>query len=269
MTFLTKLQACCERSNSLLCLGLDPDLESLPDGYSRDVFGVELFNRTVIEATSDLVCAYKPNLAFYEALGIAGLRTLEATLAMIPTHVPTIADGKRGDIENTSRLYARAIFDTFGFDSATVNAYMGRDSLQPFFDWAGKGVWVVCRTSNPGAADLQALVVNSDGPPEPLWVRVLRMVQKAPSCADKGVVIGATLPEDIRTLRGMAPDMPLLIPGVGAQGGDAGPAVGASATGPVVINASRSILYQPGASDPGAAIRSAAERLRDQLNSYR
>lgn len=264
--FLEKLAACSGRNSSLLCLGLDPDLRSLPEGYGRDAGGVAAFNRDVIEATSDLVCAYKPQFAFYEVLGIEGMRALERTLSLIPSHIPTIADAKRGDVPNTARLYAQAVFGTWGFDSVTVNPYMGGDSLQPFLEWEGRGVWVLCRTSNPGGSDLQTLPVGEGAP---LYARVLRLVRDAPSRADKGVVVGATSPEELARVRGLAPEMPLLVPGVGAQGGDARAAVEAARTGPVVINSSRGVLYGDAAGDAIGAIRTRAERLRDELNGHR
>lgn len=271
LAFAGKLRACIERNNSLLCIGLDPELDSLPDGYSRDPVGVTAFNRTVINATQDLVCAYKPNLAFYEALGSDGLRALEDTLAFIPSHIPTVGDAKRGDIPNSARMYARALFGTWGFDSVTVNPYLGMDSLMPFLDWQDKGVWMLCHTSNPGAGDLQEL--GCEG--EPLYASALRLFMAAPAQATKGVVVGATSRLDLQRVRELAPEMPLLIPGIGAQGGDARAAVEASGTGLVVVNASRSILYASGdgyGSVEGTVphkIRAAAVRARDALNVYR
>ena len=265
MSFLRKLEACSRRNRSLLCVGLDPEIERLPEGFPKDVRGLLAFNRAVIEATSDLVCAYKPNLAFYEALGSEGLRLLEDTVASVPDGVPTIGDAKRGDIANTARLYAEALYDRLGFDSVTVNPYLGMESLAPFLERSEKGVWVLCRTSNVGAEDLQTLQVGADGGREPVYMRVLRLVQSAASRAEKGVVVGATSPEVLREIRRAAPGMPLLIPGVGAQGGDLAAAVSAAATGPVVINASRSVLYGPPARDPLGAIRERAERLRARI----
>jgi orotidine-5'-phosphate decarboxylase len=263
--FQQKLQACAERNSSLLCIGLDPDLGSLPNGFKRDASGVVEFNRVVVEATQDLVCAYKPNLAFYEALGSAGLRALEQTLRLIPPHVPTIGDAKRGDVPNTARLYAQALFGTWGFDSATVNPYLGLDSLEPFLEWEGKGVWVLCRNSNPGAADLQDLPAGRET--APLYARVVAMVRDASARADKGLVVGATSARELGAVRELAPEMPLLVLGVGAQGGDAREAMRASDTGPAVISVSRSVLYGDDESDPAWAIRRRAEKMRLHLNA--
>lgn len=268
--FLQKVQACSERNDSLLCVGLDPEPGSLPAGFSRDAAGIVAFNRIVIEATSDLVCAYKPNLAFYEALGSAGLKALEETLEMVPSHIPTIGDAKRGDIPNTARFYAQALFGVWGFDSVTLNPYLGMDGLAPFLEWPGKGVWMLGRTSNAGAADLQTASCGDD-PLEggPLYMRALRLFAEVESAADKGVVAGATSPADLARIREVAPRMPLLIPGVGTQGGDARAAVEASASGPVVINASRSVLYGQESADPAAGVRARAGRLREYLNAQR
>lgn len=268
-SFTEKLASCSERNSSLLCVGLDPELECLPEGYPRNAHGVAAFNRAVIEATADLVCAYKPNLAFYEAMGSEGLRALEETLSHVPAHIPTIADAKRGDVPHTARAYAQALFGTWGFDSATVSPYLGADSLAPFLEWEGKGVWVLCRTSNPGAGDLQALPTGAEGESELLYTRVLRMVRDAPSRADKGAVAGATSPGELARIRELAPGMPMLVPGVGAQGGHLEAAVAAARTGPVVINSSRSILYGPATAAPMTALRRRAELLRDQINEVR
>jgi orotidine-5'-phosphate decarboxylase len=248
-------------------VGLDPEPGRLPPGFSPDIPGLLAFNRMAIEATRDLVCAYKPNLAFYEALGPRGWGLLEATLTLIPPHVPTIGDGKRGDTPNTSRLYAEALFGTLGFDSATVSPYMGTDSLAPFLDWEGKGVWVLCRTSNPGASELQELQVAGPAGPEPLYLRALRLALAAPARAAVGLVVGATSPEDLQLVRRHAPEAPLLIPGVGAQGGDLRAAARAATGGPVVINASRSVLYGPESGDPAVAVRARALDLRDRINA--
>lgn len=264
--FLDKLRSCSTRNNSLLCVGLDPEPESLPKQFSRDAVGILSFNRMVIEATSDLVCAYKPNLAFYEALGVDGPRLLEQTLALIPSHIPTIADAKRGDVPNTARMYARALFGSLGVDSATVSPYMGLDTLEPFFDWEGKGVWVLCRTSNSGARDLQDLPLSDD---MALYLRVLRMVQDASAKAAKGVVVGATSPQQLEVVRTLAPEMPLLVPGAGAQGGDLAAAARADSSGPVVINSSRGILYGPPGSDVADGVRARATQLRGQINTHR
>ena len=174
MRFRDKLLAAARANDSLVCVGLDPSLDSLPTGISRDAEGIVAFNRAIVEATSDLVCAYKPNFAFYEALGPTGLEALRRTRDLIPAHIPTIADAKRGDVGNTARAYARAIFDHYGFDAVTASPYLGRDSLEPFFDYPDRGVFVLCRTSNPGARDLQDLSIDG----EPLYRIVARLVRE-------------------------------------------------------------------------------------------
>ena len=151
MTFVDKLLAASRANKSLLCIGLDPDPDLMPD------VSIFEFNEAIISATSDLVCAYKPNLAFYEALGIEGLEALLETIECIPEHIPIIGDAKRGDIGNTAKAYAKSLFDMFGFDAATVNPYLGFDAIEPFLNYEDKGVFILCRTSNPGAKDFQDL----------------------------------------------------------------------------------------------------------------
>ena len=169
MTFLEKLLAASRRNQSLICIGLDPEEALLPTHLRDQPNAILTFNRAIIEATADLVCAYKPNLAFYESLGPAGLVILQETLRRIPSHIPTIGDAKRGDLGNTARHYARALFEVYGFDAVTVNPYMGYDSLQPFLDYHDKGILILCRTSNPGARDLQdRLVSQGQDQPTPI-----------------------------------------------------------------------------------------------------
>ncbi|MBM2827235.1 MAG: Orotidine 5'-phosphate decarboxylase [Dehalococcoidia bacterium] len=268
MTFADRLKVAVERNNSLLCVGLDPDPDLMGE---RDVF---LFNKSIIDATADLVCAYKPNWAFYEALGIAGLRALEQTRRHIPSHIPVIADAKRGDVGNTSLFYARAIFDTFGFDAVTVNPYLGRDSLDPFLAYRDKGVLVLCRTSNPGAVDFQSLLCSSDenGKSLPLYQVVAQRAREWNQYGNVGLVVGATYPQELKDVRSICPEMTILIPGVGAQGGDleASVRLGTDANGGgIIINSSRQILYASRNEDYAVAAREAAIRLRDAINSFR
>ncbi|MBI2166377.1 MAG: orotidine-5'-phosphate decarboxylase [Chloroflexi bacterium] len=254
-----------QRSRSLLCVGLDPDPAqmALPD--------VAEFNRAIIEATSDLVCAYKPNLAFYEALGVPGLLALEKTLQHIPSHIVTIGDAKRGDVQPSSRFYARAMFDRWGFDAVTVIPYLGSDSLEPFLERPEKGVFVLCRTSNPGAREFQDLELTGlEWERRPLFEFVALRAAAWDTHGNVGLVVGATYPEEIKHLRELCPDMPLLIPGVGAQGGALETAVryGVDRNGRrAIINASRSVLYasRDRASFAEAARREAL-RVRDLIN---
>ena len=266
--FVDKLRRAAQANDSLLCIGLDPDPDRLPDGVSTADF-----NRAVIEATSDLVCAYKPNIAFYEQSGIDGLRELEATVAAVPTGVPVIVDAKRGDIGSTAQAYAKALFDTWGFDAATVNPYLGRDSLEPFLDYSEKGVLILCRTSNPGSSDVQALLTTAEsgGAVMPLYQRVALLALEWNTGGNVGLVVGATQPDELRWVRERCPSLPLLIPGVGAQGGDVAAAVrgGVDANGELaIISSSREVLYafhDDGAGGFADAARRAAVRTRDRM----
>jgi len=260
-SFLNKLLAASRANRSLLCVGLDPDPEMMPPG------GVLDFNRAVIEATADLVCAYKPNMAFYEALGIPGLEVLQKTIGSIPSHIPIIGDAKRGDIGNTARMYARALFSGFGFDAATVNPYMGSDSIEPFLQYQDKGTFVLCRTSNPGSSDFQSLCCGDKA--EPLYLAVARKALQWNTRGNVGLVVGATQPEELRQCRSACPDLPILIPGVGTQGGDLQTAVqlGVNADGEkAIIVSSRQILYASRGADFARAARQAAASLRQQIN---
>ena len=264
--FVTKLLEASERNRSLLCVGLDPDPALMPEVAVAD------FNRSIIEATQDLVCAYKPNLAFYEALGFEGWQALRATLDAIPKDVPVIGDGKRGDIGNTAQAYARALFEVWGFDAATVNPYMGMDTLQPYLAYHDRGVLVVCRTSNPGSADFQSLEGSpaSGGSSVPLYERVAAKAREANRHGNVGLVIGATQPAELRRVRELCPDMPILIPGVGTQGGDLEASVrnGVDSHGRLaIINASRQVLYASRGRDFADAARRQALALRDAMRA--
>ncbi len=263
MGFRRKLRESVERNNSLLCVGLDPDPEKLPAGVS-----IAQFNRAIIEATSDLVCAYKPNLAFYESQGLEGLRALEETIACIPSGIPIIGDAKRGDIGNTARQYARALFDGFGFDAATLSPYLGLDSIEPFIAYASKFTFLLCRTSNPGAKDFQDLLVQG----QPLYEHVAVKAGEWNVHGNIGLVVGATYPRELARIRQLCPAMCLLIPGVGAQGGDIEAVVrhGTDESGMnAVINASRAVLYASAGPDFADAARISATKLRAEMNSYR
>jgi len=193
---------------------LDPDPELMPS------IGLLEFNKSIIDATSDMVCAYKPNLAFYEALGIEGLTALQETVKYIPENIPIIGDGKRCDIGHTAQAYAKALFETFGFDAATVNPYLGYDSIEPFISYNNKLTFILCRTSNPGAVDFQAVACFSEDQPQPLFKLVAQKAKEWNKRNNIGLVIGATYPQELAEVRRLCPKMILLIPGVGAQGGD-------------------------------------------------
>jgi len=262
MKFIDKLLNASRKNKSWLCIGLDPDPELMP--------GVDVlqFNKSIIEATSDLVCAYKPNLAFYEALGTEGLAILEKTVKHIPGDIPVIGDAKRGDIGNTARAYARALFSVLGFDGATVNPYLGFDSIEPFINYQDKGVFILCRTSNRGAADFQNLLTNG----LPLYEAVARKAKEWNTYGNIGLVVGATYPEELKKVRSICPEMPLLIPGIGAQAGDLASAVGygVDARGEkAIINVSRQILYASKEKDFARAARNVAEKICNQINDHR
>jgi len=261
MTFTDKLLNVSRKNESWLCIGLDPDPELMPR------VEVLQFNRAIIESTYDLVCAYKPNLAFYEALGTEGLAILEKTIKYIPGDIPVIGDAKRGDIGNTARAYARALFSVFGFDAATVNPYLGFDSVEPFISYQDKGVFILCRTSNRGALDFQDLYTNG----LPLYETVARKAREWNIHSNIGLVVGATYPEDLKKVRSICPEMCLLIPGIGAQGGDLASAVGCGADAQgekAIINVSRQILYASEGKDFAEAARNRAEKIRKQINDY-
>ncbi len=261
MSFVDKLLNAARKNKSLLCVGLDPNLDMMPK------MGVLEFNRAIIDATSDLVCAYKPNLAFYEALGSEGLAALEKTVEHIPDGIPVIGDAKRGDIGNTAKAYAKALFSNFGFDAATVSPYLGFDSLEPFISYQDKGVFILCRTSNPGARDFQDLHCKA-GPP--LYETVARKASEWNVYGNIGLVVGATYPEELKVIRSLCPEMCLLIPGIGTQGGDLASAVnyGVDAHGQkAIINVSRKILYASREGDFARAARDMADKIRSQINS--
>lgn len=268
MKFIEKLLQRAGSVNSWVCVGLDPVIEQLPESIRSHPKPVEEFNRQIVHATKDVVCAYKLNLAFYESSGIAGWKSLEETLRAIPSDVVTIADGKRGDIGNTSKQYARSLFEQWGFDAQTVNPYLGMDALEPFLSYSEKGIFVLCLTSNPGAADFQRLMIGK----EPLFCRVAEKVIEYNRNGNCGLVVGATQAEDLPTIRKIAPSLPFLIPGIGAQGGDLAAAIleGTDKNGNLaLINASRSILYASEGADFAAQAHNAAIELRDQINHYR
>ena len=263
--FLDKLDNACLANQSLLCVGLDPVPERMP---VEDIYE---FNRAIIEATQDLVCAYKPNLAFYEAQGMEGLRALAKTLECIPSHIPVIGDAKRGDIGPVAEAYAKAMFEVWGFDAVTVHPYLGRDAVEPFLAYRDRGVFLVCRTSNPSARELQDLAATPSfgGDTRPLYEWVATRASSWSEHGNIGLVTGATYPDELTALRQLCPDMPFLIPGVGAQGGDLEQSVkgGIDARGlGAIINASRQVLYA--SRDPGefaGAARAVAQELRGQI----
>jgi orotidine-5'-phosphate decarboxylase len=285
-SYLARLAVRTAAVRSVLCLGLDPDPAALPAGFSRDVRGVERFAEVVLDAALPFAAAVKPNLSFYEAFGAAGISALERLRARIPADVPVIGDGKRGDIDVTTARQSVAYFDALGFDAVTVNPYVGEEALTAYLERPDRFAYLLCRTSNPGAADLQALRVaahwSKDGalvaPDEPLWGRVARSAAGWGPGGTVGLVVGATAPDELRAVRAIAPALAFLVPGVGAQGGaiDAvlvhGPAVvppaGGRVGGGLVVNVSRGIAGA--ASGNGASVTSSelAERLAEAAREW-
>jgi orotidine-5'-phosphate decarboxylase len=278
-TFRERLAHAAEMNTSLLCVGLDPDLSRLPAPVrsSEDATrAIVAFNTGIIEATADLVCAYKPNLAFYLAHGRAGVAALEETRRLIPEQIPVILDAKVGDMGNTAENYATAYFDTWGFDAVTANPYLGEDSLAPFMRRPERGVIIICKTSNPGSGDLQDIFTLDGDRQQPLYLtvaeRVASWAERWP--ATLGLVVGATYPEELATVRRRSPEAPILLPGIGAQGGDLAASLraGLDAQGAgLLVSASRSVIYA-GSSTEGdwtASVRTAAAELRDAINVIR
>jgi orotidine 5'-phosphate decarboxylase subfamily 2 len=256
LKFLEKLDKATLNNNSLLCVGLDIDMNRVPQSILNKEDPIYLFNIEIIKATKDLVCAYKPNIAFYERYGVYGLSSLIKTIEYIQgNNIPVILDAKRGDIGHSSAAYAESIFNVYKADAVTVNPYLGHDSLEPFLDYQEKGIIILCMTSNPGAREFQ----------KDIYLNVAREAVKWNQAGNCGLVVGATKPEELAEIRKIVGDMPLLIPGVGAQGGDLSAAVKAGVNkngNRAIINASRSIIY---ADD----VRAAAKNLRDEINKYR
>ncbi len=272
MNFIDKLSAAWTANDSLLCVGLDPDLARFPAHLQGRPDAIVTFCKAIIDATADLACSFKPQIAYFAALGAE--RQLEEICAYLRSaypRIPLILDAKRGDIGATAKQYAREAFDRYGADAVTVNPYMGFDSVEPYMEWTDRGAIVLCRTSNPGGSDLQFLSVDG----KPLYQHVARLVaeqwNRNGQCA---LVVGATFPEELAQVRAIVGDMPLLVPGVGAQGGDVAATVqaGRTASGAgMMINSSRAILYaKPGeGEDFAAAARRVALDTRDAINQYR
>lgn len=264
MKFTDKLEKASQKNNSLLCIGLDVSLSQIPQCLLNQEDPIFLFNRKIISATKDLVCAYKPNIAFYEMHGIYGISSLMKTIEFIQsTDIPVILDAKRADIGNSSFAYAKSIFQIYKADATTVNPYLGHDSVEPFLEYKDKGIFVLCLTSNSGAKDFQ-----SGG----LYRQVAEKVKEWDRYKNCGLVVGATKPEELKEIREIAPDLPLLIPGIGAQGGKIEETVknGVDKKGEkVIINSSRSIIYASQKEDFAEAARAAAKNLRDEINQYR
>ena len=270
-TFNQQLQSAWASQGSMLCVGFDPDPKRLPQSLQGKPEGIFDFCREIADATADLVCAFKPQFAYFASQRAeAQLEKLIGYLKDKYPNIPVILDSKRGDIGSTADHYALEAFERYGADAVTVNPYMGFDTIEPYLKHAGKGVIVLCRTSNPGGSDLQFLNVNSG---ELLYLHVAKLAsQKWNSSGQISLVVGATFPEEIAKVRAIVGDMPLLIPGIGAQGGDidatvkAGCISGAPGTG-MMINSSRAILYASSGTDFAEAARAVAQSTRDALRT--
>ncbi len=257
-----------KKKQSFLCVGLDTDITKIPPHLLKSEDPVFEFNRQIIAATEDFSIAYKPNLAFYESLGPAGLISLEKTLMNISDDIFTIADAKRGDIGNTSEMYAKTFFDYYNFDSVTVAPYMGKDSVVPFLNFKNKWVILLALTSNEGSKDFQLSdVVNSNSPAEKLYLQIIRRSKEWGDADQLMFVIGATHPELIAEIRKLAPDHFYLVPGVGAQGGSLEEIskAGMNKQCGLIVNASRSILYASSGEDFADKARIEAKKLQTQM----
>ena len=268
MSATSELQEIQEKNKSIICVGLDLDNKKIPPEYSDSIKGMYDFAVRIIEATCDVVCAYKPNLAFFEELGPEGFSLLEKIVLKIPDDVRVIIDCKKGDIGNTAAHYASAMFERYKADWVTLNPYMGYDSIRPFLDYRGKGAFVLCLTSNAGSRDFQLMhVVN-----KPVYMYVAEKVSYWNKEQNLGLVVGATHPEKIREIRTAAKDMPILIPGVGAQGGDLESAVMTGTSNfsrPAVINVSRSVLFASQGEDFDKAARAEVLKLNSIVDGLR
>lgn len=272
VNFIDKLSAATTTNDSLLCVGLDPDVARFPQAIQQEDDAIFVFCKAIIDATASLACAFKPQIAYFAALGAED--QLEAVCDYLKQHhpqIPIVLDAKRGDIGATAEQYAREAFERYRADAVTVNPYMGFDSVAPYLEWKDRGAIVLCRTSNPGGSDLQFMQVDG----KPLYQHVARMVsEKWNTNGQCGLVVGATFPQELAQVRAIVGDMPLLVPGIGAQGGDIEATVKAGRTAAgkgMMINSSRAILYaQPKASeDFSAAAARVARETRDAINQFR
>ncbi|MBI2404595.1 orotidine-5'-phosphate decarboxylase [Candidatus Gottesmanbacteria bacterium] len=276
MTFQQKLVATVAKNNSLLCVGLDSDIEKIPKHLLKKRYPQFCFNKAIIDVTAGLVCAYKPNSAFYEARGVNGIAELKMTCDYLRESYPDIViilDAKRGDIGSTNEEYVTYVFDYLSVDAITLHPYLGKEALRPFLDRKEKGCIILCRTSNPGAGEFQDLKLDSGNQHIELYQLVAEnVVNDWNYNGNCGLVVGATYPEELKIVRRIVGDLPLLIPGIGAQGGDIKTTVeaGRDSTGAgMIMNASRSIIFASKGGDFAEKARKESTRLRESINSYR
>lgn len=292
MNFRQKLIEASRKNSSWLCVGLDPDPAKIPDGQRKGAKAVIKFNKAIIEATSDLVCAYKPNAAFYESMGSEGWEILKKTIDSVPDYIPVILDFKRGDIGNTAAMYSRSAFEYFGVDAVTVNPLLGRDSVEPFTRYRDRGIFILCLTSNPSSDDFQKKLLLLEDPPEPglatpqskartfaeffgaststLYLYISRLAVEWNVESNIGLVVGATAPAELEEIRKtIGEEIPILIPGVGAQGGDLEKSVvsGSNSIGELaIVNVARGIIYSwKEARSLREEVRDTAERFRNRI----
>jgi orotidine 5'-phosphate decarboxylase subfamily 2 len=262
-SYLERLAERTAAVGTVLCLGVDPDPEALPEGFSRDIAGVEAFATLLVRVAAPFAAAVKPNLAFFEAFGSPGLAAFERVRAAVPAGIPVVIDAKRGDIGTTSARHAAALYDALGADAITVSPYLGEEAIRPLIERADRLAYVLCRTSNRGAGELQdqPLAAAEGRPAEPLWARVAARVAGWGPGGTVGLVVGATAPRELEAIRAIAPAVPFLVPGVGAQGGEvetvlaAGPARDGPRGGGLLVNVSRgisSVALLPGSDADGA-----------------
>jgi len=270
MNFKEKLSKIVKKNNSLLCIGLDTDIEKIP----KHLFKINKtpfleFNKSIIEATKEFVCAYKINMAFYEVFGKSGFEILEETISYIPKDIIVILDGKRNDIGNTAKMYAKSLFEVLNADAVTVNPYLGKDSVLPFLEYTNKCSFILCRTSNPSAVDFQNLIVSNT----PIYQLVARKIKEWNNFDNCGAVVGATYPNELKIIREiLGEEIPILIPGIGAQGGDIEKTVkyGTNKSGEMaIINSSRGIIYAAKDESFSEKAKIEARSLRDEINRYK
>jgi orotidine-5'-phosphate decarboxylase len=263
-SFIEKLKSRCERIESSLCIGLDPDPRRFPEDLDQGPEGVYRFCAEIVEATSDHAAAFKPNIAFFESIGVEGMHVLSEVLQHVKRDIPVILDAKRGDIGSTAQHYAQALFDRLKADAVTLNPLLGRDSLEPFMKYKDKGMYILCLTSNPGASDFQI--------PNDLYLTIAAKAKEWNEDGNLGLVVGATKPEQLAQIRAAAPGLPLLIPGLGAQGGDLNElmiSAGEHARHQILFNVSRSIIYASQGKDFARAARKAAGYYQETINRAR
>lgn len=272
MKFVDKINVLAKKNNSFLCIGLDPDWEKIPQKVKNEDFPQFAFNKSIIDATFDLVCAYKPNSAFYEYLGSEGVRQLKMTCDYIHDtypEIPIILDAKRADIGSTNKGYVSYAFDYLKADAITLHPYFGKEALQPFLDYKDKGCIILCRTSNPGASEFQDLKIENKELYKHIAMKVVKEWNTNNNCL---LVVGATYPEELAEVRKIVGDLTLLIPGIGAQGGDVQKTVTSginSKKSGMIIGTSRAIIFASSGEDFREAARSEALKLRDTINMFR